>query len=406
MKSSALSRRRFLLASSALAASAAGTARAAKPASAQTGLASKYLIVCCDGGGIRGLVTSLLLRQLDTDQPGFLQQAYLTAGTSTGGIISLGLACGVAPGTLVNLYQMDGAKIFTESACRAAGEFRVPRNPSRALRGTLGETWWQFFLDHLNDLVCPWYDNASLQSLLETILGPTASATLDSLVNPARPRYVLVNTLQLCSPANVWTPLQLTNLPNLQGNASGGTRVIDAALSTGAAPVYFPPYDHPAYGFCADGGLFANNPGGAALTTLIESGVPLDSIWMLSLGTGNTQNCYPASLINAPGASSFGAIYWMWPVSQPQTPVAGQPYTPSFPLMDAVFDATAQMDVYYCSRLLPGRYQRANVPLSQPVPLDDFSPTAIASMLDSTSTYIQQSSEWAAIRAWIGANFG
>jgi hypothetical protein len=161
-----------------------------------------------------------------------------------------------------------------------------------------------------------------------------------------------------------------------------------------------------AYGFCADGGLFANNPGGAALTTLIESGVPLDSIWMLSLGTGNTQNCYPASLINAPGASSFGAIYWMWPVSQPQTPVAGQPYTPSFPLMDAVFDATAQMDVYYCSRLLPGRYQRANVPLSQPVPLDDFSPTAIASMLDSTSTYIQQSSEWAAIRAWIGANFG
>jgi hypothetical protein len=307
---------------------------------------------------------------------------------------------------LVNLYQTDGAKIFTESACRAGGEFRVPNNPSRALKGTLGETWWQFILDHLNDLVCPWYDNAPLRSLLETILDAMASATLDSLVNPARPRYVLVNTLQLCSPANVWTPLQLTNLPNLQGNASGGTRVIDAALSTGAAPVYFPPYDHPTYGFCADGGLFANNPGAAAVTTLLESGIPLDSIWMLSLSTGNTQNCYPASLINAAGASSFGSIYWMWPEPQPLTPVTGQPYTPSFPLMEAVFDATAQMDAYYCSRLLPGRYQRANVPLTQPVPLDDFSATAIETMLSSTKDYIQQSPEWAAIRTWIGANFG
>jgi uncharacterized protein len=64
------------------------------------------------------------------------------------------------------------------------------------------------------------------------------------------------------------------------------------------------------------------------------------------------------------------------------------------------------MDVYYCSRLLPGRYQRANVPLSQPVPLDDVSATAINTMLDSTSVYIQQSPEWAAIRTWISANFG
>jgi uncharacterized protein len=406
MKPSSLSRRRFLLASSALAVSASGTAPAAKLVSAGTTSAARYLILSCDGGGIRGLVTSLLLRQLETDHPGFLQQAYLTAGTSTGGIISLGLACGVSPGTLVDLYQMDGAKIFTASACRTGAELRIPRNPSRALRGTLGESWWQFILAHLDELVCPWYDNGPLRNLLEAILGPTALATLDSLVNPARPRYVLVNTLQLCSPANIWTPLQLTNLPNLQVNASGGTKVIDAALSTGAAPVYFPPYDHPAYGFCADGGLFANNPGAAALTTLIESGVPLDSIWMLSLSTGNTQNCYPASLINTPGASSFGAIYWMWPVPQPQTPVAGQPYTPSFPLMDAVFDATTQMDVYYCSRLLPGRYQRANVPLSQPVPLDDVSATAIQTMLDSTSAYIQHSLEWAAIRTWISENFG
>jgi predicted acylesterase/phospholipase RssA len=402
--SSSLSRRRFLLGSSTIAASAAGTARAPRTVAAKTNPPAKYLILACDGGGIRGLVTALLLRQLDADHPGFLAQAYLNAGTSTGGMISLGLACGVSPGALVNLYQTDGTKIFTPSACRAGGDFRVPQ-PPRTRRGTLGQSWWQFILDHLEELVCPWYDSASLRAVLEGILGAAASATLDSLVNPARPRYVLVNTLQLCDAANEWTPLQLTNLPRLQGNTSGGTQVIDAALSTGAAPVYFPPYQHPLYGFCADGGLFANNPGAAALTTLIESGVSLDQIWMLSLSTGNTQNCYPAPLINGPGAANFGAIYWMWPVAQPQTPVAGQPYTPSVPLMEAVFDATAQMDAYYCARLLPGRFQRANVPLSQPIPLDDVSPAAIQAMLDSTGTYIQQSPEWAGIGTWINTNF-
>ena len=399
-----LSRRRFLVGSSAIAASAAGTARAPRTVAAQMDPPAKYLILACDGGGIRGLVTSLLLKQLDTDHPGFRGQVYLNAGTSTGGMIALGLACGVAPETLVNLYQTDGPKIFARSACRALTDARVPSPPRT--RGALGRGWLEFFLEHLEELICPWYDNTSLRAVLETILDASASATLDSLVNQAHPRYVLVNTLQLCdATTNEWTPLQLTNLPGLPGNTSGGTVVIDAALSTGAAPVYFPPYQHPLYGFCADGGLFANNPGAAALTTLIQSGVPLDQIWMLSLSTGNTQNCYPPSRISPPGAGDFGAIYWMWPVAQPSTPVTGQPYTPSFPLMDAVFDATAQMDAYYCARLLPGRFQRANVPLPQPIPLDDVSPAAIQAMVDSTGSYIQHSPEWAGIQTWINTNF-
>ena len=93
-------------------------------------------------------------------------------------------------------------------------------------------------------------------------------------------------------------------------------------------------------------------------------------------------------------------------MAQPGTPQPGQPYTPSFPLMDAVFDSTAQMDAYYCARLLPGRFQRANVPLSQPIPLDDVSPAAIQAMLSSTAGYVGQSAEWAGIQNWINTNFG
>jgi predicted acylesterase/phospholipase RssA len=373
--------------------------------SSATPPSSKYLILACDGGGIRGLVTALLLDDLSTRHPGFLSQTYLNAGTSTGGIISLGLACGVSTGQLVDLYRNDGGRIFTTSTCRGVTSAARPVPDPVPLRGMSAQSWWQFILQYLSEVVCPWYDNTSLKGLLEGQLDAQAHATLNSLVDQTNPRYVLVNTLQLCTSGNAWTPLHLTNLPPLHSNGSGETRVIDAAMSTGAAPMYFPPYEHPTYGYCADGGLFANNPGTLALTTLMRSGVPLDTVWMLSLSTGNTQNCYPASIINAIGASSFGPIYWIWPVSRPDPAVPGQPYTPSLPLMDVVFDATSQMDSEYCAQLLPGRYKRANVPLAQPIALDDCSPAAIASMTSSTSAYMQSSGEWADIQSWIQTNF-
>jgi patatin-like phospholipase/acyl hydrolase len=77
---------------------------------------SKYLILACDGGGIRDLITALLLQQLSNEYPDFLKQTYLYAGTSTGGIISLALACNVSADNLVTLYS-DGGQIFTKSAC-------------------------------------------------------------------------------------------------------------------------------------------------------------------------------------------------------------------------------------------------------------------------------------------------
>jgi predicted acylesterase/phospholipase RssA len=369
---------------------------------------SKHLIIACDGGGIRGLITALLLDQLNQDHPEFLSQAYLHAGTSTGGIISLALACAVPTDQLVKLYSEDGAQIFTPSACASASAATslAAVNPPAAATAA-GESWWEFFLKYFDEIICPWYDNTGLQSAIESKLGNAANATLNSLIpTTGAKQYVLVNTFQLCDSKNVWNQLQLTNLPNLKNNNSGETRVIDAAMSTSAAPMYFPPYNHPTYGYCADGGLFANNPGAIALTTLIESGIALDDIWMLSLSTGNTQNCYPASTINTIGANSFGPIYWIWPLSQPYPAVSGQPYTPSLPLMGAVFDGASEVGAYQCAQLLPGRFKRANVPLTQPVELDDHSAEAIKAMTRSTNDYIKSSSEWSDIQTWITKNFG
>ncbi|SEP36711.1 patatin-like phospholipase family protein [Nitrosovibrio sp. Nv6] len=49
-----------------------------------------FKIICCDGGGIGGLMTALLLQDLD-NQFGVVAKADGFAGTSTGGLIALGL---------------------------------------------------------------------------------------------------------------------------------------------------------------------------------------------------------------------------------------------------------------------------------------------------------------------------
>ncbi len=367
---------------------------------------SKYLILACDGGGIRGLIPALLLQTLNQSFPSFLGNVYLLAGTSTGGIISLALASNVSTDEIVSLYETDGAAIFTPSTCMSGKSANPPTPPPQPASVT-DDDWWQYILTHLLDLICVWYDNSGLRTTIANVLGASANATLDSLVPANNPRYVLVNTLQLCNSQNIWTPLQLTNLPNISGNTSGGTLVIDAALSTSAAPIYFPPYPHPTYGFCSDGGLFANNPGTIALTTLVESGVPLENIWMLSLNTGNVLDCYPPSLVSKSviGTENDGPLFWFWPTSQTSTNNGQSTYTPSIPLLSALMDGTSEVDAYQCGQLLGTRYQRANVPLSQPIELDDYNPAAITAMKNSVSSYTSSSSEWSGILSWIKSNF-
>ena len=74
---------------------------------------AKYRILALDGGGLRSLITVRLLQQL-SDSPsisGWLDQVDLVAGTSSGGIIALGLAAGVPHSTARNprFEQSDGA---------------------------------------------------------------------------------------------------------------------------------------------------------------------------------------------------------------------------------------------------------------------------------------------------------
>lgn len=364
--------------------------------------APRYLIISCDGGGIRGLITALLLDQLS---PNFLQQTYLFAGTSTGGILALALASGLPTSQLVNLYENDGAQIFTASACLGSPEAATARDAvASSSAASLGGIWddlWKYVLD----ILCVKYDNSGLQSVINSTLGSKASATIGSLDTS-----VMVTTFRLYNAqTNAWAPLVFHNISGIPNNPTADTKVIDAAMSTSAAPTYFPPYNHPTFGYCADGGVVANNPAVLAASMLIESGIPREQIWMLSLSTGDTINSYPPSLVGGLYAPAFyGPFFWLFPVAQDSTEGGTQTtYTPSMPLTSAVFDGVSDINDYMASQILaPGQYMRANVPLNTPVALDDYSKQSIQAMKDAVNAYVnEQGGQWADILNWVSTNF-
>ena len=59
-----------------------------------------YRILTLDGGGIRGLLSAVLMDELDRRNPDWLDRVDMIDGTSTGGILALALANGMKPAEL------------------------------------------------------------------------------------------------------------------------------------------------------------------------------------------------------------------------------------------------------------------------------------------------------------------
>jgi hypothetical protein len=339
---------------------------------------SSYLILSCDGGGIRGLIPALLVQQLD-EELNFLKRVDLFAGTSTGGIIAIGLASGVPVSTLVDIYLTQGAEVFK------------PYRPFSAVPPPeLIAMYPQAAL--LPELLHVKYTDEGLKKLImETF---PAEKTLRELS-----RKVLVTTYDLFqTELKAWTPTSLTNLP---GNKTGDIRVIDAALSTSAAPVYFPPHVFQQNGeqrAFVDGGVYANNPGTLAAASVMASGtlkrrgLAFENIKLLSLGTGFTLDGIPQKNLLPP--LSYGVLAWLFPFAQPPTP--------EFPLLAALMDGVSDLDTFQCRQILGDNFRRGNVQLTKSINLDDYQ--QVGELKKMTEKYMA-SAEWQEIKQWIGREF-
>ena len=72
-------------------------------------MASKFKILACDGGGIRGLLTTVILERLEQKLGSPLNQHFdMFAGTSSGSIIACAIAKGISAKDLRKFYDDRG----------------------------------------------------------------------------------------------------------------------------------------------------------------------------------------------------------------------------------------------------------------------------------------------------------
>jgi patatin-like phospholipase/acyl hydrolase len=91
-----------------------------------------FQVLSLDGGGVRGIFVAALLAGLEQDlgRP-VIDQFDLVVGTSTGGIIALGLGAGLTPADILEFYVSEKDRIFPNPL-----GWRKLRQPFRAKYGS------------------------------------------------------------------------------------------------------------------------------------------------------------------------------------------------------------------------------------------------------------------------------
>jgi patatin-like phospholipase/acyl hydrolase len=303
-----------------------------------------FRIIALDGGGIRGVLTAVLIDRLQQRYPDLLNPAdavILFAGSSTGGILALGLAAGLTPAQMRDLYVVNGKSIF--------------------------DATWLRDIEDLGGIAGAKYDNSNLKAVLgQTFVG----ATLGSLKH-----RVLISSFQLDDGAAnpSWKPKFFHNFPGLDSDAAA--LVVDVAMETSAAPTYFPSYN----GFI-DGGVIANNPSMAAVAQALDRRNPaaeqatLEDVTLLSVGTGTSLQCIKEKEVD------WGDAQWIRP------------------LIGIMMDGSVGVAHFQCTQLLGPRYQRlapafppgTSIGLDEVARIVDLLSFAQSVNIESTVAWLQQ----------------
>lgn len=237
-----------------------------------------FRILSIDGGGIRGIYPAAFLSGLEERYLGGASVAQyfdLIAGTSTGGVIAIGLAAGLTGAQLADLYIRRGCEIFP------------PARPG--LLGAAGHRLadlWQFFAYR--------YDRDALMAMLGEVLG-------DRKFGQAGRR--------LCIPSfdgrygEVYV-FKTPHHPDFHKDAS--ELMSKVAAATSAAPTFFKPLvEDGGYTF-VDGGVWANNPVMIALVDALSCfDVSRENIRILSLGCGDEPY-----VVDRPKITMGGLLAW------------------------------------------------------------------------------------------------
>lgn len=211
-----------------------------------------FRILSLDGGGVKGAFAASVLAALEKDTGKSVVDYFdMIVGTSTGGIIALGLGMGKSAGEIVEFYREFGPTIFPSSSLieRVSGIIRQVLEPK--------------------------HSHAVLRDALVNVLGDKRFG--ESKCRLVIPTYDAIGgRLFLLKTAH-----------HERFKYDYNALAVDVGLATSAAPTYFkaapfPEHEGASY---VDGGVWANCP---ALTGVIEAysflDVPLEEIDVLSIG--------------------------------------------------------------------------------------------------------------------------
>lgn len=246
-------------------------------------MAPPFKVLAIDGGGIRGIIPALILEQIEkrTNRP--ISDVFdMLSGTSTGGIIALGLTLPGPDGKparsahdIVALYEREGMTIFPPS-----------------LHEML----------HLETVLGAKYSAHGIEQTLHRYFGD--AHLKDALKPVVIPSYDIEKQVPIFFKSE-----------RAKGSPDSDFLMRQVARATSAAPTYFPPEkvdtDDPLqYYALIDGGVIANNPAMCAYAEAIKMGkVDGAGVLMVSLGTGELR--HP---IQYREARKWGQVEWARPV--------------------------------------------------------------------------------------------
>lgn len=220
------------------------------------------------GGGVRGLFAASVLAILERSFQRNVHDFDVICGTSVGGIIAIGIACGIPASRIHSMLLEQIPTIFGKPSRLNPAAFRTSRYKSEPLRQAIAYA--------LGD-----HANRNIRDLNRNILVTSVAADSNSLAYFSNVEHI--------------GAIKCLNAP-----------LIDVALATSAAPTYFAPH-RIGDKYFLDGGIASNNPDIEALRYCISVlSRAHDQVKILSIGTGTENYEFKSN-----GYCNFGSIAWI-----------------------------------------------------------------------------------------------
>jgi hypothetical protein len=206
-----------------------------------------FRILSIDGGGIKGVFPAAFLAALEEATGKRLADHFdLVAGTSTGGIIALGIGLGVPARDILAFYQRHGPTIFPKQG-----------------------RWHRMF----RWVARSKYRPKALRTALEAVFGHRR-------LGESETRLLIPSISAATGDVHIYKTPHHERL-----KSDYKQEAVDVALATSAAPTYFPVHRTPSGVQLMDGGLWANNPLMVAVVEAISLlGKSVGDIRALSVG--------------------------------------------------------------------------------------------------------------------------